>query len=158
MRTDIHKTWISLYGHLLLTDIHSGMSLHWYPCLDINVDISDCMDNWRLTSKYHGYPCRYPWIFGNPCMDLLWILGPGFLERFLDGTRFGKGRLLTLCCREFVKFCSRILFWKRWVLAGSLYWNTRGSNYDRQTFWMRNISDGTLLRWDRLNDEATPHH
>ena len=39
------------------------------------------MDNWRLTSKNHGYPCGYPWIFGNTCMDMLWILGPGPAER-----------------------------------------------------------------------------
>jgi len=71
------KTWISIYGYLFLTDVHCGMSLHGYPCLDINVDIHACIDNWRLTSKKHGYPCWYPWIFGNPCMDLLWILGPG---------------------------------------------------------------------------------
>jgi len=46
------------------------------------VDIHACMDNWRLTSKNHGYPCWYPSIFGNPCMDLLWILGPGMLYFF----------------------------------------------------------------------------
>jgi len=40
------------------------------------------MDNWRLTPKNHGYPCWYPWIFGNTCMDLLWILGPGFTYHF----------------------------------------------------------------------------
>jgi len=38
---------------------------------------SYCMDNWRLTSKYHWYSYWYPWIVGNPCMDMLWILGPG---------------------------------------------------------------------------------
>jgi len=43
------------------------------PCMDIRAFI----DNWRLTFKNHGYPYWYPWIFGNPCMDLPWILGPG---------------------------------------------------------------------------------
>jgi len=33
----------------------------------------------RLVSKNHEYPCWYPSIFGNPCMDLLWVLGPGNL-------------------------------------------------------------------------------
>jgi len=71
---DIHL-WIYIF-----TDIHCGMSLHGYPCLEINVDIHAWMDNWRLTSKNHGYPCWYPWIFGNPCMDLLWIFGPWYLR------------------------------------------------------------------------------
>jgi len=53
------------------------MSIHGYPCLDINVDIHTCMDNWRVTWENHGYPCWHPWIFWNPCMDVLWILGPG---------------------------------------------------------------------------------
>jgi len=52
--------------------------LAWISVLDFNVDIHACMDNWRLTSKNHGYPCWYPWIFGNPWMDLLRILGPGW--------------------------------------------------------------------------------
>jgi len=51
--------------------------IHRYPCLDINVEIHTCVNNWRLTFKIHGYPCWYPWIFGNPCTDMLWILGPG---------------------------------------------------------------------------------
>jgi len=38
-KTDIHKTRISIYGYLSFTDIHCGMSLHGYPCLDINADI-----------------------------------------------------------------------------------------------------------------------
>jgi len=53
------------------------MSLHGYPCLDIIVDIHTGMDNWRLSSENHGYPCLYPCIFLYPCMDMLWILGPG---------------------------------------------------------------------------------
>jgi len=53
------------------------MSLHGYPRLDINVDIHTYLDNWRLTSKNHEYPYWYPWIFWYPCMDMLWILGPG---------------------------------------------------------------------------------
>ena len=44
MKTDIHKTWISIHGYFL-TDIHCRMSLHEYPCLDINVDIRTWMDN-----------------------------------------------------------------------------------------------------------------
>jgi len=66
--------WIAIDGYLLLTNFYCGMSLHGYPCLDINVDIHACINNWRLTSKNHGYPCWYPWIVGKPCMDLLWIL------------------------------------------------------------------------------------
>jgi len=46
-------------------DIHCGISLQGYPCLDINVDIHACMDNWRLISKKYVYPCWYPSIFGN---------------------------------------------------------------------------------------------
>jgi len=38
------KTWTSIYGYFMFTDIHCGMSLHGYPCLDINVDIHACMD------------------------------------------------------------------------------------------------------------------
>jgi len=36
---------MSIYIYLLFTDIYCGMSLHGYPCLDINVDINACMDN-----------------------------------------------------------------------------------------------------------------
>ena len=43
--TDIRKTWISICEYLLFTNIHWEMSLHGYPCLDINVDIHACMDN-----------------------------------------------------------------------------------------------------------------
>jgi len=39
--------------------------------------IHTCMYNWRLTSKNHRYLWWYSWIFGNPCMDMLWILGRG---------------------------------------------------------------------------------
>ena len=45
------KIWIIIYGYLLFTDIHCGMSLHGYPCLDINVDIHAYMDNWRTDIK-----------------------------------------------------------------------------------------------------------
>jgi len=72
------KHAISTHGYLLFMDIHCIMFLCGYPCLDINMDIHTCMDNWRLTSKNHGYPCRYPRIFGNPGMDMQWIFGPGF--------------------------------------------------------------------------------
>jgi len=58
------KTWISIDEYLLFTYIHCRTFLHRYHCLDINVDIHTCMDNWRLTSKNHGYPCWYPWNFG----------------------------------------------------------------------------------------------
>ena len=51
------KTWVTIHEYLSFTDIHCRMSLHGYPCLDINVDIHTCMDTWRLTSKYHGCPC-----------------------------------------------------------------------------------------------------
>jgi len=69
------------------------MSLHGYPWLDINVDIHTCMDNWRLTSKNHGYPCWYPWIFENPCVDMLWILGPGSFSLKEKWKREGKVKL-----------------------------------------------------------------
>ena len=95
---DIHRNpriseWISIIASIIgdwypykmdihlwiyIKDIHCGKDLHGYPCLDINVDIHACMDNWRLASKNHGYPCWYPWIFWNSCMDLLWILGLGW--------------------------------------------------------------------------------
>ena len=45
------KSWISIYGYILSTDIHCGMSLQWYPCLDINVDIHACMNHWRHIQK-----------------------------------------------------------------------------------------------------------
>jgi len=93
IQMDIHKimdNWrlISmkhgyLCGYLLFTDIDCGMSLQGYPCLDINVDIHAWMYYWRLTSKNHGYPCWYPAIFGNRCMDLLWILGSGLFSTVL---------------------------------------------------------------------------
>jgi len=51
------------------------MSLHGYLCL--YMWISTLVWVIRLTSKNHGYPCRYPWNFGYPCMYMLWILGPG---------------------------------------------------------------------------------
>jgi len=90
---DIHKTM----DNWRLTSIKQGYPfmniclritiaeypIHGYPRLDVYVEIPAwmniplCVDNWRLTSKNHGYPCWYPWIFGNPCMDMLWILGPG---------------------------------------------------------------------------------
>jgi len=75
------KTLISIHGYLLLTDIHGRMSFHGNPCLDINVDIHTCMDSWRLTSKNHGYLCWYPCVFGNPCMDVLGILGLGHRKK-----------------------------------------------------------------------------
>jgi len=96
--------------------IHCKMSLHGYPCLDINVDIHIWISVWIST---FGYQCGYPhldinvdihtWIsmristlgwrsedwhskimnihvdirgiFKNPCMDILWILGPGRLHK-----------------------------------------------------------------------------
>jgi len=110
------KTWISINGNLFFTDIHCGMSLHGYPCLDINVDIHACMDNWRMTSKNHGYPCWYPWIFGNPCMDLLWILGPGkgagalhCIRNVIWTSSNNPGAMLHSSCRVtswLVGFCS----------------------------------------------------
>jgi len=78
LNTGIHKTWISIHKYLFFTDIHCRMSLYGYPCLDTNVDIRTCMDNWRLTSKINGYQCSYPRIFWNQCMDMLWILGLGY--------------------------------------------------------------------------------
>jgi len=80
------------------------MSLHGYPCLNINVDIHACVDNWRPTSKNHGYPCWYPGIFGNPCMALLWILGPGTLSSS-NVTRTGSRRFLGVLT---FKFCSLV--------------------------------------------------
>jgi len=32
-----------------------------------------------LHPKNHEYSNGLPWIFGNPCMDMLCILGPGVL-------------------------------------------------------------------------------
>jgi len=69
------KTWISIHGYLLFTDIHRKIALHGYPCLNINVDIHTCMGNWRLTFKNPGYQCWYPSIFGYPCIDMLYIYG-----------------------------------------------------------------------------------
>jgi len=48
------------------------------------------MDNWRLTSKNHGYSCWYSWVCGNPCMDMLWILGPGFAQNLRNGWSWVK--------------------------------------------------------------------
>jgi len=63
------KTWTSIHGYLLFTDIHCKMSLHEYPCLDIIMDTPTCMDNWRLTPKIidiyvdiRGYLVIYVWI------------------------------------------------------------------------------------------------
>jgi len=50
------KTWISIHEYLLFTDIHCRISLHGYPCLNINVNIHICTDDCSLTSKNHGYP------------------------------------------------------------------------------------------------------
>jgi len=47
-------------------DIHCRMSLQGYPSLDINENIYTCMDDWRLISKNHEYPCWYPWSFVSP--------------------------------------------------------------------------------------------
>jgi len=63
-------------------DIHClRISIAECPCMDTRAWISIWifMLVWIIedTSKNHRYPCWYPWIFVNPCMDLLWILGPG---------------------------------------------------------------------------------
>jgi len=55
------------------------MSLHEYPCLNIDRDILACVDNWRLISIKHGYPfmdiyCSRISIAECPCMDIrAWI-------------------------------------------------------------------------------------
>jgi len=83
------KTWISIYGYLLFTDIYCGMFLHGYPCLDINVDIYACLDNWKHVKK--------SWISMLISVDF-WksmhgfaILGPGyFFEVVFHKTRILK--------------------------------------------------------------------
>jgi len=62
-----------------------GISILECPCKDIRAWILMCVSTlvWIVedTSENHGYPCRYPSIFGNnPCMGLLWILGPGLVR------------------------------------------------------------------------------
>ena len=108
--TDTHKN-MDIFVNIF-TDIHCRMFLHGYPCLDINVDIHTFMYNWRLTSENHGYPCWYLRIFGNPCMDMLWTLGPGEVVRFgkipkLRGIHWLNGRMLCWGCSR--QDCSEYL-------------------------------------------------
>ena len=90
---DIHRNprvskWISIKAWILISrypfvDIYClRISIVECPCMDICARISMwismlvwIIEGWH--PKNHRYPCWYPWIFINPWMDLLWILGPG---------------------------------------------------------------------------------
>ena len=81
---DIHK---SINNWSLISIKHKYPSMDTYclrisiaecPWMDIPVWISMLISTllWIIEDwhKNNGYPCWYPWTFGNPCMDMLWIL------------------------------------------------------------------------------------
>jgi len=67
--------WISIHGNSL------RISIAECPFMDIPAWVSMWIFTlvWILKDNIQKswISCWYPWIFGNPCLDMLWILGPG---------------------------------------------------------------------------------
>jgi len=107
------KTWISIRGYSCSTDIRT--SIDECPCMNIPAWISMWISNlaciikdWHLkTIDIH----MDNWIFGNPFIDMLWILEPGLGNVFFFCVMLGN---LYIACRSVIinsprKFISRIV-------------------------------------------------
>jgi len=117
---DIHKSmnnWklISIKHGYPFMDIYCLLiSIAECPCMGIRAWISMWISTlvWIIEDWHPKImdPCWYPWIFGNPCMDLLWILGPG--SRWYFRMTLGDVRKI-----DIVVFLS--LLWRPFVWLGS---------------------------------------